>query len=65
MVEILDFCAEPLFDLGDEFAVDISSANINWPTATDMDAIVCAASGANGIDGDNVKIDWVRVAEQF
>jgi hypothetical protein len=52
-------------DLGDDFAVDISSTNANWPGATDMDAIVCATSGTNGEDGDNVKIDWVRVAEQF
>lgn len=52
-------------DLGDDAAIDISTTDANWPGATDMDVVIAATSGANGADGDNVKVDWVRVAEQY
>jgi hypothetical protein len=69
-VEILGLSMKVRFfvdgvDLGNDLAVDISSSDANWPGATDMDIMICATSGANGTDGDNVKVDWVRVAEQF
>jgi hypothetical protein len=69
-VEILGLSMKVRFfvdgvDLGDDLAVDISSTDANWPGATDMDIMIAATSGANGADGDNVKIDWVRVAEQY
>ncbi len=52
-------------DLGDDVAVDISSTDANWPGDTDMDIIIAITSGANGADADNMKIDWVRYAQEF
>ena len=52
-------------DLGDAVAVDIDSTNANWPGDTNMDIIITATSGAAGADGDNLKIDWVRCAQEY
>ncbi len=52
-------------DLGDAAAVDISTTNANWPGDTNMDVMITATSGATGEDGDNLKIDWVRIAQEF
>lgn len=52
-------------DLGDDVAVDISTANANWPGDTNMDIIITLTSGAAGADSDNLKVDWVRVAQEF
>ena len=50
-------------DLGDDVAIDISTANANFPSATDMDVLISQLSAAStGADGDNLKVDWVRVA---
>jgi hypothetical protein len=50
-------------DLGDAYAIDISTANANFPSATDMDVLISTVSAAaTGADGDNIKVDWVRVA---
>ncbi len=68
-VEILGLSMKVRFfvdgvDLGDGAAIDISTADTNWPGATNMDVVICATSGTNGEDGDNLKIDWVRVAQE-
>ncbi len=52
-------------DLGDDAAVDISSTDVNWPGDTNMDVMITATSGAAGEDGDNLKVDWVRIAQEF
>ncbi len=49
-------------DLGDDVAIDISTENANFPSATDMDVVISTNSAVNGADSDNIKIDWVRVA---
>ena len=52
-------------DLGDDVAVDIATANANWPGDTNMDVVIAIHSGATGEDADNLKIDWVRYAQEF
>lgn len=52
-------------DLGDDVAIDIRQANVNWPSAHDLDAIVSLVSGSGAADGDGVYIDWVRVAMEY
>ena len=52
-------------DLGDAFAIDIATANANYPSATDMDLMIAATSGANGSDGDDILVDWVRAAQSY
>ena len=52
-------------DLGVDAEVDIGSTNANWPGNTNMDVIITSTSGTNGENGDNLKIDWVRVAQEF
>lgn len=49
-------------DLGDAVAIDLSTANANFPSATDMDVLVSHVGGTGNADGDNLKVDWVRVA---
>ena len=52
-------------DLGDDVAIDIRQANVNWPSAHDLDAIVSLVDATNGANGDGVYIDWVRVAMEY
>ena len=52
-------------DLGDDVAVDISDTNANWPGDTNMDVMITNTLGAAGADADNLKIDWVRVAQEY
>jgi len=52
-------------DLGDDVAVDVSDTNADWPGNTDMDIVFALTSGDAGEDGDNMKIDWVRVAQEY
>ncbi len=52
-------------DLGDAVAVDISKANANWPGATDMILTIAVASGSGVADGDGLKVDWVRIAQEY
>ncbi|KKL84760.1 hypothetical protein LCGC14_1961530 [marine sediment metagenome] len=52
-------------DLGEDAAIDIGSTNANWPGNTNMDLIFTLTSGATGENGDNIKIDWVRIAQEF
>ncbi len=52
-------------DLGDDVAVDVSDTNANWPGDTNMDAMFTIAFGALGATADNLKIDWVRVAQEY
>jgi hypothetical protein len=53
-------------DLGDGVAVTLDgAANANWPGDTNMDIMVAVTSGALGEDGDNLKIDWIRMAQEF
>lgn len=52
-------------DLGDAVAVDISGTNANWPGDTNMDIVIAMTSGATGANGDNLKIDWVRCAQEY
>jgi len=52
-------------DLGDDVAVDISASDANWPGDTNMDILYAITFGAGGATADNLKIDWVRVAQEF
>ncbi len=52
-------------DLGDDVAVDISSADANWPGNTNMDIMHTITFGALGATADNLKVDWVRVAQEY
>ncbi len=52
-------------DLGDDAAISIGTTNANWPGDTNMDVMITATSGALGENGDNLKIDWVRVAQEY
>ena len=49
--------------IGTTYDIDVSSTN--FPSATDMDLLICVTSGAAGEDADNLKIDWVRFAQTF
>jgi hypothetical protein len=50
-------------DLGDAYAIDITSAN--FPSNTNMDVMIALTSGAAGADGDHLLVDWVRVAQEY
>ena len=52
-------------DLGEDVAVDIGSTNANWPGDTNMDMMFTFTSGAGGATADNIKIDWVRIAQEY
>ena len=53
-------------DLGDSVAVSMSAgADTNWPGDTNMDIIIAATSGAAGANSDNLKVDWVRIAQEY
>lgn len=49
--------------LGTTYDIDVSS--VNFPSDTDMDVLIGISSGATGENGDNLKIDWVRVAQEY
>lgn len=50
-------------DQGADAEIDISSAN--FPYDIDMDVVIALTEGAAGGNGDNLKIDWVRVAQEY
>ena len=50
-------------DLGDDVAIDIDSTN--FPSDTDMDVIISLIAESGTSNGDGVKIDWVRVAQEY
>lgn len=53
-------------DLGDSYAITLDgAANANWPGDTNMDVVFAITSGASGADSDNIKLDWVRVAQDY
>jgi hypothetical protein len=50
-------------DLGDDAAIDITTAN--FPSDTDMDVIISLVEESGGADGDHIEIDWVRFAQEY
>jgi hypothetical protein len=52
-------------DLGDSVAITIDSTNANFPSATLMAATLSWIAESATANGENMKIDWVRVAQQY
>lgn len=52
-------------DLGDSAAIDISKTNANYPSSTDMDALLAYVAESGAADADGLYIDWVRVAVEY
>ena len=50
-------------DLGDDAAIDITTAN--FPSDTDMDFVISLVEESGGADGDHIEIDWVRFAQEY
>lgn len=50
-------------DLGDDAAIDISSAN--FPSDTDLSILIATVGGTGAANGDNLKLDWVRFAQEY
>lgn len=50
-------------DLGADAEIDITTAN--FPSNTDVQIFIGLTSGAAGADGDNLKVDWVRFAQEY
>lgn len=50
-------------DQGADAEIDIDSAN--FPSDTDVQIFIGITSGALGANGDNLKIDWVRFAQEY
>jgi hypothetical protein len=51
--------------VGDAYVINIATANIHYPSATDMDILIAINGGASATDGDNAMIDWVRAAQSY
>lgn len=49
-------------DLGDSVAIDITSSN--FPSNTDL-SILMSVLGASGTAAANIKVDWVRFAQEY
>jgi len=47
-----------------ESAAILASAS-NFPSAQKLAATIAISSGAAGADGDNLKLDWVRIAQEY
>lgn len=52
-------------DLGDSVAIDISKTNANYPSSTNMDALLAYVAESGTADADGLYIDWVRVAVEY
>lgn len=50
-------------DLGADAEIDVAS--VNFPSNTDVQIFIGITSGAAGGNGDNLKIDWVRFAQEY
>ena len=50
-------------DQGADAEIDITTAN--FPSNTNVNMLFGITSGAAGADGDNLKIDWVRFAQEY
>jgi len=50
-------------DQGSDAEIDITTAN--FPSDTNTNIMIVLTSGAAGADGDNLKIDWVRFAQEY
>lgn len=50
-------------DLGDDAAIDITS--VNFPSNTDLSILISTVGGSGAGDGDNLKLDWVRFAQEY
>ena len=51
--------------LGSAYDVDLTHANANWPSTTNMAALISHVGGSGVGDGDGIYIDWVRVAQEY
>lgn len=49
-------------DLGDDAAIDITSSN--FPSNTDL-SILVSVLGASGTAAANIKLDWIRFAQEY
>jgi hypothetical protein len=52
-------------DLGDDVAITVSSTNANFPSATLMAATLSWIAESGVANGHNMKIDWVKIAQQY
>jgi hypothetical protein len=52
-------------DLGDAVAITVDSTNANYPSETLMAATLSWIGESAVADGMNMKVDWVRVAQQY
>ena len=52
-------------DLGDAVAITIDSANANFPSATLMAATLSWIAESGVADAHNMKIDWVKIAQEY
>lgn len=50
-------------DLGDDAAIDITSAN--FPSNTDLCIVIATVGGSGAANGDNIKVDWVRFCQEY
>jgi hypothetical protein len=52
-------------DLGDAVAITVDTANANFPSETLMAATLSWIAESATANAENMKIDWVRVAQQY
>ncbi|NIT61570.1 MAG: hypothetical protein GWN67_20520 [Phycisphaerae bacterium] len=50
-------------DQGSDAEIDIDSTN--FPSDTDMDVIISLVAESGAADGDEIEVDWVRVAQEY
>ena len=50
-------------DLGDSVAIDITSSN--FPSNTDLSILISTVGATGAANGDNLKLDWVRFAQEY
>lgn len=52
-------------DLGDDVAIDISVTNADYPSDTDMAALLSWVGESGVENGNSMSIDWVRIAQEY
>lgn len=52
-------------DLGDDVAIDISKTNADYPSDTDMAALLSWIAESGNTDGDSMSVDWVCTAQEY
>ncbi len=60
----VQFYADGVY-LGSAYDVNLTTTNVNWPGATDLDVVISTVAESGGADGDGIYVDWVRVAKEY